>query len=229
MKHILLLALSLVVLCSCAKEPVAPETDKPEVPDVVEPTTEAPKQGFKLTFQMEGINKLELECVDAYPLTADGNSIITFTENLEAGKEYTIGTVPCNVYGGYRLSIFKSGKVAHFFGVHQVIVYTLDDFFKVNNYMLDCFKKHGVDILDVFYCPHEPNSNCECRKPKPKMFFDAKDKYKIDLYNSIMVGDKVTDAQAGHNAGINNLYLINNNEELDFPVKRVKSLKEVIK
>ena len=88
---------------------------------MVEPTTEAPKQGFKLTFQMEGINKLELECVDAYPLTADGNSIITFTENLEAGKEYTIGTVPCNVYGGYRLSIFKSGKVAHFFGVHQVI------------------------------------------------------------------------------------------------------------
>ena len=121
MKHIFHLGLSLVVLCSCAKEPVTPETEKPEVPDVVEPTTEAPKQGFKLTFQMEGINKLELECVDAYPLTADGNSIITFTENLEAGKEYTIGTVPCNVYGGYRLSIFKAGKVAHFFGVHQVI------------------------------------------------------------------------------------------------------------
>ena len=121
MKHIFHLALSLVVLCSCAKEPVTPETEKPEVQDVVEPTTEAPKQGFKLTFQMEGINKLELECVDAYPLTADGNSIITFTENLEVGKEYTIGTVPCNVYGGYRLSIFKAGKVAHFFGVHQVI------------------------------------------------------------------------------------------------------------
>ena len=121
MKHILHLALLLVVLCSCAKEPITPETEKPEAPDVVEPTTVTPTQGFKLTFQMEGINKLELECVDAYPLTADGNSIITFNENLEAGKEYTIGTIPCNVYGGYRLSIFKAGKVAHFFGVHQVI------------------------------------------------------------------------------------------------------------
>ena len=110
-----------MTLCACAKAPLSPDPEEPEAPDVVEPTTETPKQGFKLTFQMEGINKLELECVDAYPLTADGNSIITFTENLEAGKEYTIGTVPCNVYGGYRLSIFKAGKVAHFFGVHQVI------------------------------------------------------------------------------------------------------------
>ena len=108
-------------------------------------------------------------------------------------------------------------------------LYTLDDFIKVNNYMLEEFKKHGVDILDVFYCPHDPNSNCECRKPKPKMFFDAKDKYNIDLKNSIMVGDKVTDAIAAYNAGIKNIYLINNNEELDFNVLRVKTLLEVIK
>lgn len=91
------------------------------MPDVVDPTPETPAQGFKLTFHMEGIYKLELECVDGYPLDAQGNSIITFVEALEAGKEYTIGTVPCNVYGGYRLSIFKADKVAHFFGVHQVI------------------------------------------------------------------------------------------------------------
>ena len=121
MKRIyLLLALVAMTLCACAKVPLSPDPEEPENPDVVDPTDE-PTQGFKLTFQMEGINKLELECVDAYPLTADGNSIITFNENLEAGKEYTIGTIPCNVYGGYRLSIFKAGKVAHFFGVHQVI------------------------------------------------------------------------------------------------------------
>ena len=108
-------------------------------------------------------------------------------------------------------------------------VYTLDDFLKVNKYMLDTFKEHGIDILDVFYCPHHPDCNCECKKPKPKMFFDAKEKYNIDLVNSIMIGDKITDAMAGHNAGISNLYLINNKEELDFPVKRIKSLMEVIK
>ena len=102
-----------VVLCvffinSCEKEKNVADED-------------SVKQGFKLTFQMEGINKLEIECVDGYPLTADGNSIITFVQNLEAGKEYTIGTIPCDVYGGYRLSIYRAGEVAHYFGVHQVI------------------------------------------------------------------------------------------------------------
>ena len=117
----LMFALGAMALCSCTKGSVTIELETPEGPDVVDPAPEAPSQGFKLTFQMEGIHKLEIECVDGYPLDSEGNSIITFTENLEPGKEYTIGTVPCNVYGGYRLSIFKDGKVAHYFGVHQVI------------------------------------------------------------------------------------------------------------
>ena len=123
-RFFLLFALGAMTLCSCAKEPITPtteETEVPETPETVDPTPEIPLQGFKLTFQMEGIHKLEIECVDGYPLDADGNSIITFTEDLEPGNEYTIGTIPCNVYGGYRLSIFKADKVAHFFGVHQVI------------------------------------------------------------------------------------------------------------
>ena len=108
-------------------------------------------------------------------------------------------------------------------------LYSLEDFLKVNNYMLDEFKKNGINILDVFYCPHNPNIDCECRKPKPKMFFWACDKYDIDLANSIMIGDKITDAIAAYNAGIKNIYLINNDEKLDFEVKRIKSLLEVIK
>ncbi|MBQ6952446.1 MAG: SUMF1/EgtB/PvdO family nonheme iron enzyme [Bacteroidales bacterium] len=125
LRKLLMTALGAVMLCSCAKEPVTPETDEPENPEIEQPADkpaeDSAKQGFKLTFRMDGITRLEIECVDAYPLTADGASIITYTENLEPGKEYTIGTVPCNVYGGYRLSIFRAGKVAHFFGVHQVI------------------------------------------------------------------------------------------------------------
>ena len=39
---------------------------------------------------------------------------------LQADKDYVVTTFPCNLYGGYRLSIFKDGKVAHYFGVHQV-------------------------------------------------------------------------------------------------------------
>ena len=81
--------------------------------------------GIRLNFQMEGVTHVEVESVDAYPIgSGDYPSIITFRapegSTLQAGKDYVVTTFPCNLYGGYRLSIFKDGKVAHYFGVHQV-------------------------------------------------------------------------------------------------------------
>lgn len=107
--------------------------------------------------------------------------------------------------------------------------YSLKDFYEVNNYMLEAFLEKDAPIDDVFFCPHNPNSNCSCRKPKPKMFFDAKEKYNIDLENSIMIGDKITDALGAYNAGVGTIYLINNDVELDIKVHRIRSLLEAIK
>ena len=96
--------------------------------------------GLRLNFQMSGITHIELESVDGFAIagtakfvTSDGQvlvsevtdkqSIITFSAPLDGtfapGKDYYIVTFPCDVYGGYRLSIFKDGMVAHYFGVHQ--------------------------------------------------------------------------------------------------------------
>ena len=110
----LFILLGAMTVISCAKVvPEVPEEEQNQ-PDVV-------SQGFRLTFQMDGISKLEIESVDGYPLGLDGNSIITYTENLVPGEVYEIRTLPCDVYGGYRLSIFRNGQVADFYGVHQVI------------------------------------------------------------------------------------------------------------
>ena len=70
----------------------------------------------------------------------------------------------------------------------------------------------GAYIDDLFYCPHHPDSgfigerteykiNCNCRKPKPGMIFQAADKYNIDLSCSYMVGDDMRDVRAGIAAG----------------------------
>ena len=82
--------------------------------------------GIRLNFQMSGITKVELESVDNNPLAGKHDqSIITLEapegETLAAGKDYFIATFPCDVYGGYRLSIYKGRDVAPYFGVHQVI------------------------------------------------------------------------------------------------------------
>lgn len=99
--------------------------------------------GIKLNFQMSGVTGIELESVDGYALSGtvgikwdeqkkpavdkieNAYSIITFSAPNESGfipgKDYYISTLPCDVYGGYRLSIYKDGLVAHHFSVHQTI------------------------------------------------------------------------------------------------------------
>ena len=51
--------------------------------------------------------------------------------------------------------------------------------------MLKEFKKNHIKIMDIIYCPHSPNVECECRKPKSGMFLFAKDKYDIDMKNGL--------------------------------------------
>jgi histidinol-phosphate phosphatase family protein len=64
------------------------------------------------------------------------------------------------------------------------------------------FHAKGIEITDYFYCPHQTSDNCECKKPKPKMIFDAAKKHDIDLQKSFFVGDMDKDVNAGKNAGI---------------------------
>ena len=62
--------------------------------------------------------------------------------------------------------------------------YTEAQYNILNNWMLEQFKKNNISILDVLHCPHMPDSNCDCRKPKPGMLIAAKNKYNIDMQNS---------------------------------------------
>ena len=93
--------------------------------------------------------------------------------------------------------------------------YSQNDYEKLTNWMLDQFTKNKVSILDIFYCPHSPDSNCNCRKPKPGMFFSATKKHKINLNESWMIGDKETDIIAANNAGIYNTILVESGHKID--------------
>jgi D-glycero-D-manno-heptose 1,7-bisphosphate phosphatase len=88
--------------------------------------------------------------------------------------------------------------------------YTLEDFKKLTGHMLDELKKRGIEIKEVAFCPHHPNDKCNCRKPKPGMILDLAKKYNIDLKNSILIGDKLSDIEAGKNAEIAKAYLVEN-------------------
>jgi len=94
-------------------------------------------------------------------------------------------------------------------------IYKEEDFYKVNNWMINKFQEKGISILDVLYCPHGPNEGCECRKPKPGLFLNAKKKYDINMKKSWMIGDKETDIEAANNAGITQTILVRSGHEID--------------
>jgi len=88
--------------------------------------------------------------------------------------------------------------------------YTQNDFDILTRWMIEEFKKRDISIRDVYHCPHHPDisSVCSCRKPNAGMLLAAHNEYNIDLSQSIMIGDKESDIEAGINAGVFETYLL---------------------
>ena len=78
------------------------------------------------------------------------------------------------------------------------------DFAELNSYMLAEFTKQGIKITDVFYCPELSGND---RKPNYGMFIKARDKYGIDMAQSVSVGDKERDIEAAQKAGCGKNFL----------------------
>jgi len=88
--------------------------------------------------------------------------------------------------------------------------YSEEEFHILNDWMVEQFRLRGISISAVYFCPHHPDfsGDCDCRKPKPGMIWEAADQFDIDLKESILLGDKLSDIQAGLHAGIGTNYLI---------------------
>lgn len=60
----------------------------------------------------------------------------------------------------------------------------------------------GAEIDRIYYCPHNWDEGCECRKPKPGMFFQAQKELSLDLTKCVMIGDDERDMEAAANANV---------------------------
>jgi D-glycero-D-manno-heptose 1,7-bisphosphate phosphatase len=78
--------------------------------------------------------------------------------------------------------------------------------------MTNEFKKHGINILNTYFCPHSPEENCNCRKPNIGMIEQSLNDFDIDLKNSWLIGDKISDIETAINANIPNKILISKDE-----------------
>lgn len=142
--------------------------------------------------------------------------------------------------------VFKACKYFQDLGYKLIIItnqsgiargyYSEDDFHTMTKWMIEQFNAQNIDILDVFFCPHGPDSTCQCRKPRPGMLLEAQDKYNIDIKNSWMIGDKEADVEAANAAGIDNTILVKSGHIIDeanskakFILKSIKDSIQIIK
>jgi len=86
--------------------------------------------------------------------------------------------------------------------------FTEDSISKVHSEIDRQLKKYKLQVDHYYYCPHHPDGsvkkyaiNCNCRKPMPGMILQAVKDYNLNLNNSFLVGDKMSDLLAAENSG----------------------------
>lgn len=78
---------------------------------------------------------------------------------------------------------------------------TEGDLFDIHRKMVKEAEQAGGRIDAIYYCPHDWDEGCECRKPKPGMLFQAQHDFNLDLSRTLFIGDDERDGQAAEAAG----------------------------
>lgn len=82
------------------------------------------------------------------------------------------------------------------------------DLADIHAYFVEEVEKAGGRIDGIYYCPHDRDSGCRCRKPQPGMAEDARDEHHtIEFMRSIMFGDTFTDMQFGRLLGMHTIQI----------------------
>lgn len=74
--------------------------------------------------------------------------------------------------------------------------YSEADLQKMHEKLQKLLTTRGANVDGIFYCPHGPEANCICRKPKPGLLFQIAKQFEIDLSQTPMVGDNISDIKA---------------------------------
>lgn len=88
--------------------------------------------------------------------------------------------------------------------------------------------ENGIRLAGAYYCPHAPDAGCECRKPEPGLLRRAAKELQIDLAQSYMVGDKISDYEAGEAVGCRAVLIAKQPQPGRFVIPDLRQLPAVI-
>ena len=91
--------------------------------------------------------------------------------------------------------------------------FTEETLAQIHKKMKEELAEGGARVDGIYYCPHHPDDNCDCRKPKPKLVLQAAKEHDIDLKRSFVVGDLSMDIELGKGAGCKTILLRDSPQE----------------
>ena len=86
--------------------------------------------------------------------------------------------------------------------------FTMADVERVNQRLVELLAKKGARLEKIYIAPEAPEQPSRGRKPSPQFLFDARDEFGIELAQSYMIGDKLSDLECGWNAGVKKSILV---------------------
>lgn len=86
---------------------------------------------------------------------------------------------------------------------------------EINQTLMDLIRNDGVQVDGVYICPHRPEDDCDCRKPKPGMLLQAARELSLDLARSWLIGDAWSDLLAGQAVNLRGEILVKTGRGLD--------------
>ena len=114
-------------------------------------------------------------------------------------------------------------------------VFTEDDLSAVHARLRSELEASGVGLRAIYYCPHLPEDNCSCRKPRPGLLLKAASEMDLNLKTCFMIGDRELDLLAGRAAGTRTILVSKEVQEradveriADFVVKNLVEAASVI-
>jgi D-glycero-D-manno-heptose 1,7-bisphosphate phosphatase len=96
-------------------------------------------------------------------------------------------------------------------------LYTHKHVEKLNEILKMKLTAHGIEIAEIYYCPHHPVSGkCLCRKPESLLIEKALARFNIDPSLSFMIGDNERDIKAAEKAGVKGVLIKANDSLIDY-------------
>ena len=79
---------------------------------------------------------------------------------------------------------------------------------KIHSRLKEILRESGSEIERIYYCPHHPDENCDCRKPQTGLIKRALQDFEIDLSKSFIIGDTDADVELGRRVGLKTILLL---------------------